>query len=152
LSTEPPPVSEVGRAVDEVREKIQLLISEEIALAKAELTEKFGKLLAGAVAGIIAGVFAVFALVYLFEALSWGIYDAGWAGTTHYWIGFLIVGVLLIVIGAIVAFVAVRLIKRGTPPAPQMAIEEAQLIKATLQNPAPLEARGPGTTAPEPRD
>jgi uncharacterized membrane protein YqjE len=152
LSTEPPPISEVGRAVDDVRDKIQLLISEEIALAKAELAEKVGKLLAGAVAGIIAGVFAIFALIYLLEALSWGIYDAGWSGTTHYWIGFVIVAVLLIVLGAIVAFIAMRLIKRGSPPAPRMAIEEAQLIKETLQHPTPLPARGPGTNAPEPRD
>jgi H+/Cl- antiporter ClcA len=152
LSTDPPPISEVGRAVDDVRDKIQLLITEEIALAKAELAEKVGKLLAGAVAGIIAGVFAIFALVYLLEALSWGIYDAGWSGTTHYWIGFLIVAVLLIVFGAIVAFIAMRLIKRGSPPAPRMAIEEAQLIKETLQHPTPLPARGPGTTAPEPRN
>jgi len=151
LSTEPPPISELGRAVDEVREKIQLLVSEEIALAKAELAEKVGKLLAGAVAGIIAGVFAVFALIYVLEALSWGIYDLGWAGTTHYWIGFLIVGVLLIVIGAIVGFIAVRLVKRGSPPAPRMAIEEAQLIKETLQHPAPLPARGPGASTPERR-
>jgi uncharacterized membrane protein YqjE len=152
LSTDPPPISEVGRAVDDVRDKIQLLITEEIALAKAELAEKVGKLLAGAVAGIIAGVFAIFALVYLLEALSWGIYDAGWSGTTHYWIGFLIVAVLLIVFGSIVAFIAMRLIKRGSPPAPRMAIEEAQLIKETLQHPTPLPARGPGTTAPEPRN
>ena len=152
MSTEPPPISDVGRAVEEVREKIQLLISEEIALAKAELAEKVGKLLAGAVAAIVAGVFVVFALVYLLEALSWGIYDAGWSGTTHYWIGFLIVAVLLIVLGAIVAFISMRLIKRGTPPAPRMAIEEAQLIKETLQHPTPLPARGPGTTAPEPRN
>jgi H+/Cl- antiporter ClcA len=151
LSTEPPPVSDLGRAVDDVREKIQLLVSEEIALAKAELAEKVSKLIKGAAIGIVAGVFAFFALIYLLEALSWGIYDIGWSGTTHYWVGFLIVAVLLLIFGGLGALIAARLIKRGTPPAPQMAIEEAQLIKETLQHPTPLPARGPGATAPEPR-
>jgi putative superfamily III holin-X len=149
LSTEPPEISELGRAVDDVREKIQLLVSEEIALAKAELAEKVSKLIKGAVVGIVAAVFAFFALIYLLEALSWGIYDFGWSGTTHYWVGFLIVAGLLLLFGGLGAFVAARLIKRATPPTPQMALEEGKLIKETLQHPHPLPARGPG--APEPR-
>ena len=48
---------------------------EEIALAKAEMTEKVTKLVKGAVFGIVAGVFAVFALIYLLHSLSWGIWE-----------------------------------------------------------------------------
>ena len=143
MSTEPPPVSELGRAVDDVREKIQLLIQEEIALAKAELSEKLRRLVVGAVFGIVAGAFALFALIYLVEALAWGLYDVGWAGTTHYWWGFLIAGVLLILIGVICGLIAARLVKRAVPPAPQMAIEEGKLIRETLQHPHPVEARVP---------
>jgi putative superfamily III holin-X len=136
-------VSELGRAVDDVREKIQFLIQEEIALAKAELSEKMRRLAVGAVFGIIAGAFGLFALIYIVEALAWGIYDAGWAGTTHYWWGFLIAGVLLILLGVILGLVAVRVVKRAVPPTPQMAIEEGKLIRETLQNPHPVEARVP---------
>jgi uncharacterized membrane protein YqjE len=143
LSTEPPPVSELGRAVDDVREKVQLLIQEEIALAKAELSEKLRRLAVGAAFGVIAGAFALLALIYLVEALAWGIYDVGWAGTTHYWWGFLIAGVLLILIGVICGLIAARLVKRAVPPAPQMAIEEGKLIRETLQHPHPVEARVP---------
>ena len=156
MSTEPPPVSDLGRAVDEVREKIQILIQEEIALAKVELTEKVRRLAIGAVFGIIAGAFALFALIYLVEALAWGIYDAGWAGTTHYWWGFLIAGFLLILLGVLLGFLAARLVKRAVPPAPTMAIEEGKLIRETLQNPHPVEARVPAApdtvgSAPEGR-
>ena len=66
--------SELGRAVQEVSERASLLVREEIALAKAEMTEKVTKLLKGAVVGIVAGVFAVFALVYLVHSLSWGVF------------------------------------------------------------------------------
>jgi membrane protein implicated in regulation of membrane protease activity len=51
---------------------------------------------------------------------------------TALWAGFLITGVLILLLGAIAALVARRFVKKGTPPKPQMAIEEAQLIKGTL--------------------
>jgi hypothetical protein len=36
-----------------------------------------------------------------------------------------------------------RMIKSGSPPTPQMAIEEAQLIKGTLTSPSPGHPVGP---------
>jgi uncharacterized membrane protein YqjE len=143
LSTEPPQISDLGRAVEDVRESLQVLVQEEIALAKAELKEKLRRLAVGAVFGIIAGVFALFAMIYLVEALAWGIYDLGWAGTTHYWWGFVIAAVLILLIGVIAGLIAARLVKRAVPPAPQMAIEEGKLIRETLRNPHPVEARVP---------
>ncbi len=122
--------SELARAIQDVTEKAQLLVREEVALAKAEMTEKVTKLIKGAVFGIVAGVFAVLALIYLLHALSWGIYDV--VGGDSPWLGYLIVGVLILIAGAIAGVLAMRFIKKGTPPTPQMAIEEAQLIKATL--------------------
>ena len=135
--------SELAQAIQDVTEKAQLLVREEVALAKAEMTEKVSKLIKGAVFGIVAGVFAVFALIYLLDALSWGLWRLIDDGGTNYWIGFLIVGVLLIILGAIGGLLAVRQIKRGTPPTPQMAIEEAQLIKGTLTAPSPGHPVGP---------
>jgi uncharacterized membrane protein YqjE len=123
--------SELARAIQDVTEKAQLLVREEIELAKAEMTEKVTKLVKGAVFGIVAGIFAVFALIYLLHALSWGINDL-LDVETALWAGFLIVGVLILLIGVIAGLLAMRLIKKGSPPTPQMAIEEAQLIKGTL--------------------
>jgi uncharacterized membrane protein YqjE len=123
--------SELARALQDITEKAQLLVHEEIELAKAEMTVKISKLLKGAVFGVVAGVFAVFALVYLLHALSWGLWEVI-GGETNYWLGFLITGALVLILGAIAGFVAMRLIKKGTPPTPELAIEEAQLIKGTL--------------------
>ena len=123
--------SELARAVQDITEKAQLLVHEEIELAKAEMTEKVTKLIKGAVVGIVAGVFGVFALVYLLHALSWGIWDVI-GNDTNFWIGFLITGVLILILGAIAGLIAMRLIKKGSPPVPALAIEEAQLIKGTL--------------------
>ena len=126
-----PQTSEFARAIQDVTERAQLLVREEVELAKAEMIDKVTKLLKGAVFGIVAGVFAVFALIYLLEALSWGINDV-LDVSTALWAGFLITGVLILLLGAIAGFVAMRLVKKGSPPTPQLAIEEAQLIKGTL--------------------
>jgi uncharacterized membrane protein YqjE len=123
--------SELAQALQEITQKSQLLIHEEIELAKAEMTEKVTKLVKGAIFGVVAGVFAVFALIYLLHALSWGIWEV-FDSDSNFWIGFLITGVLILILGAIAGVIALRLIKKGTPPKPELAIEEAQLIKGTL--------------------
>ena len=130
MSTDGQP-SELAQAVQDITEKAQLLVREEIELAKAEMAEKFTKLRNGLILGIIAAVFAVFALIYLLHALSWAIWEV--IGTdSNFWLGFLITGMLILIVGVICGLIAVRLIKKGSPPTPELAIEEAQLIKGTL--------------------
>ena len=123
--------SELGQAIQEVTEKAQLIVREEIELAKAEMTEKVTKLLKGAMIGIVAGIFAVFGLIYLLHAFSWLIWDLI-GGTRDFWLGFAIVAVLLFLLGGLAGFLAARFFKKGAPPTPAMAIEEAQLIKETV--------------------
>jgi uncharacterized membrane protein YqjE len=144
--------SELAQAIQDVTEKAQLLVREEIALAKAEMTEKVTKLVRGAVFGIVAGVFAVLSLIYLLHALSWGIWDFAYDGGDNLWFGFLITGVLILLLGAIAGLIALRLVKKGLPPTPQLAIEEAQLIKGTLTSPPTAQVTGPvgARQAPDP--
>jgi uncharacterized membrane protein YqjE len=134
--------SDLAEAIQEVSEKASLLVREEIELAKAEVTDKVTKLIKGAVVGIVAGIFAVTGLIYLLHALSWLIWDLI-GGSRDFWVGFLIVAGLLFVLGALAGLLAARFLKRGTPPTPAMAIEEAQLIKETVTSPHP------GTPSPE---
>ena len=140
--TDPRP-SELGEAIQEVTEKVQLLVREEIALAKAELTEKISKLIRGIVAGAVAGIFAVFGLIYLLHALSWGIWEIFDIGDGP-WFGFLIVTLILFLLGAVGGLLAFRFIKKATPPKPELAIEEAQLIRETVSG-----SQRPGTAVPE---
>jgi len=123
--------SDVGRAIQDVTEKVQLLVREEIALAQAEMTVKVNKLVRGIVAGVLAGIFALFGLIYLLQAASWGVWDFT-GENDNYWLGFLIVALVLFLLGAIGGLLALRFIKKGTPPTPAMAIEEAQLIRETV--------------------
>lgn len=149
------PTSELGRTVQEVAEKAQLLVREEIELAKAEMSDKVSKLVKGAIVGAVAAVFLIGALLFGLHAVAWGLWgvlsDDGDGGTI--WLGFAVLTLILIVLGAVAAFVALRLVKRGSPPTPQMAIHEAQLIKQTVTNshPATLSGSVPATSSPEVR-
>ena len=111
---------------------------EEIALAKAELSEKISGLVKGAAVGAAAGIFIVAGLIYFLHFLA--LLIAELLGDT-WWLGYLIVAGGLFLFGGIAGFLAARFFKKGTPPTPQMAIEEAQLIKATHHLAAPGHAR-----------
>ena len=141
--------SEIAQAIQEVSEKASLLVHEEIELAKAEMTEKVTKLIKGAVVGAVAGVFALFGLIYLLEAAAWGIWQAI-GGTRDFWVGFAIVAFVLFALGGLAAAIAFRAIKRGSPPTPAMAIEEGRLIKDTVTSSRPATPLGPAGTVQAP--
>jgi hypothetical protein len=139
-----PTTSELGRAIQEVSERASLLVREEIELAKAEMTEKVTKLVKGAAVGIVAGIFAVFALIYLVHSLSWGIFALVSDDINFVWLGYLIAGGVLLLIGGLAGFLATRFLKGGVPPKPQMAIEEGRLIKETIETSRPAKPIGAG--------
>src|SRR3954470_16929342 len=121
----------LGDVVGDVSEKTSLLVREEIELAKTEIAEKAKSLGKGVAVAIVAGVMGVFALIYFFEAVAWffnDLFDVG----TKLWIGFLIVFAILITIAAIAGWVGLRWIKKGAPPTPDMAIEEAKITRAEI--------------------
>jgi uncharacterized membrane protein YqjE len=123
----------LGDVVTEVSQKASLLIREEIELAKAEVGEKVSKLALGAGAGAAAGVFAIFGITMFFHTLAWFLDDLfNWEESI--WVGFLIVTVLLFVFAGIAGLLAFRFIKRGSPPTPDMAIEEAKRTRAELEH------------------
>ena len=121
----------LGDVVNDVSTKASLLVREEIELAKTEIAEKAKSLGKGIGVAIVAGVMVVFALIYFFEALAWFFNDLLDVGT-KLWIGFLIVFGFLIVLAAIAGFIGVRWIKKGAPPTPDMAIEQAKITRAEI--------------------
>ena len=122
---------QIGETITEISEKASLLVREEIELAKAEVTQKATRLGKGAAVVAAAGVFAVFGLVFLLHTLAWFI--AYLIDDQVFW-GFLIVTGILFFFAGIAAMIGVRWIKKGAPPTPDMAIEEAKLIQETVKS------------------
>jgi uncharacterized membrane protein YqjE len=121
----------LGEIVSEVSEKASLLVREEIELAKAEVRTKVSRLTKGAAIGAAAGVFLIFGVTMLFHALSWLITDVL---DSSAWVGYAIVTGILFLLALIAGLIALRLFKRGSPPTPQLAIEEARRTRAELEH------------------
>jgi hypothetical protein len=130
LPADEPTPTTLAEAVTQVSERASLLVHEEIELAKAEMAVKARKLATGAVVGVVAGVFFVTGLFFLLNAAAWGAYLI--FGGTAYWAGFLIVAGALFVLGTLAGGLAYRALRKGTPPAPTMAIDEAKKIRDTV--------------------
>jgi uncharacterized membrane protein YqjE len=121
----------LGEIVAEVSEKASLLVRQEIELAKAEVGEKVSKLARGAGVGVAAGVFLIFGVTMLFHTLAWLLLDI--FDFSAIWIGFAIVTGVLFLLAGLAAVLALRLFKKGAPPTPDLAIEEAKRTRAELE-------------------
>ena len=67
-----------------------------------------------------------------FHGLAWFFNDLfNW--DTSLWAGFAVVTALLFLLAILAAFVAMRLFKKGAPPTPDMAIEEAKKTRAQFE-------------------
>ena len=146
--SEPPqpgePASEqpqnIATAIAEVSERATLLVREEIELAKAEVSEKAMKLVRGAVVGVAAGVFFVMALVFALVGCAWLLYYYLPVSDFAYFWGFFAMAVILLLLGVLAGLIAAKAVKKGSPPVPSMAIEEARKIRETVSSgadPAP---------------
>jgi uncharacterized membrane protein YqjE len=135
-STDSTTTQNISQAIQEVSDRATLLVREEIELAKAEVTEKVTKLIKGAVVGIAAGIFIVFALIYLLHGFAWLTWYELFPDQQYFW-GFFVVAAVLLLLGALAGYIAARAMKSGAPPTPVMAIDEAKLIKETVQSKHP---------------
>jgi uncharacterized small protein (DUF1192 family) len=119
----------LAAAVSEVSEKLSVLIREEIELAKAEMSQKASSYARGAAAIAVGAVLGVFALIYVFLTIAWGLNEI----TNHLWLGFAIVMVLLVALTLGAFFFAWRKLRVGAPT-PKLAIDEAKKITATVKS------------------
>jgi uncharacterized membrane protein YgcG len=118
-------------AVTEVSERMATLVREEVELAKAEVGHKVQSIARGTVAVLLGAVFGVFALIFLLETAAWGLNAILIPGAGDLWTGFAIVFGVLALLTIIVFLFAWRKLRVGAPT-PQMAIDEAKLIRETV--------------------
>ncbi|MBV9682844.1 MAG: phage holin family protein [Solirubrobacterales bacterium] len=126
-------------AVSEVSDRVTTLVREEIELAKAEVTRKAISLGKGAVAVLAGAMFGVYAVLFLLMTIAWALDSILIGGAGDIWEGFAIVTGGLAVLTALAFIFAQRLFKRGAPPTPTMAIEEAKQIRETVATKSGIE-------------
>jgi uncharacterized membrane protein YqjE len=132
----PPPADQrpLADLVVEVTENASTLVREEIELAKAEVSEKVGKILRGSAVGAAAGAFAFLALILILHGIAWLLGEELFDG--NIWAGYFVTAGIFLLLAALAGFIAFRALKAGSPPVPEQAIEEAKLTKEMLEREA----------------
>jgi uncharacterized membrane protein YqjE len=130
----------LGETVNEIAERASLLVREEIELARAEITQKITSLAKAAGVAVAAGIFLGVAMIYLLHGVAWAFSDFAFKKIS---IGFFIVGGILALLGALSGYLAYRWFQRGSPPTPEMAIDEAKRIRETVSETTSSQAEQP---------
>jgi hypothetical protein len=118
----------LGAAAKQVAEHASALARLELELAKLEITRKVASLGKGIGLGLGAAILLVFMLGFLLAAGATAL-----ATTLSTWLALLVVAGGLLVVAGLLGLLALRAIKKGTPPVPEQAIEEAKLTSNALK-------------------
>jgi uncharacterized membrane protein YqjE len=135
MATAAPPPNDpkdksLGDLVADVSIQTSSLIREEIELAKAEVSEKVSQLVKGSVVGIAAGTFAFLALILIMHGIAWLLNDLFF--DSNWWLGFFVEALIFLIVAAVAGMIAMKAFKKGAPPTPDLAIEEAKRTRAAL--------------------
>jgi uncharacterized membrane protein YqjE len=118
----------VGAAAKEVAERASALTRLEIELATLELKKKATSLGLGVGLGVGAAVFAVLGLMFALAAIT-----AAIALTVSAWVALLVMTGAMFVLAGIAGALALGRFRRGTPPVPEKAIQEAKLTTEAIK-------------------
>jgi hypothetical protein len=119
----------VGPAAKEVAEHASTLARLELELAALEVKRKVAALGVGIGLVASAGVFLLFALGFGLAAGA-----AALALVVSTWVALLIVFGALVLFSVLLVLIGLSAIKKGTPPVPEQALEEARLTTQALRS------------------
>ena len=117
----------LGAAARQVAEHGSALVRLELELATLELRRKVAPLAIGIGLGLVAALVVLYALGF---ALAGG--AAALATVLSTWAALLVVAGGLLVLAVLLGLFAAVALKRGGPPVPEQAIEEAKITQETL--------------------
>jgi hypothetical protein len=119
----------LGAAAKAVSERISSIVRLEIQLAANELKRKVVAL--GIGIGLLAGagIFLLFMLLFALLTVA-----AAFATFLSTWLALLVTTGILFALAALLGFLGVTSLAKGSPPVPEQAIEEARLTAEALKN------------------
>src|SRR5712691_5405607 len=119
----------LGGAAKIVADRARSIVKLELQLAATEVKKKVAAL--GVGIGLVVGsaIFCVFALGFLFATAA-----AALATAMSTWAALLIVTGALFLVTGVLAAIGIALIRKGVPPVPEHALEEAKRTAEALKN------------------
>jgi uncharacterized membrane protein YqjE len=119
----------VGTAAKQVAEHASGLARLELELAALELKKKVTALGIGIGLGVGAFLFLLYALGFGFATVA-----AALATAMSTWLALLITTGIMLGVAAVLGVLALGRIRKGTPPVPEQAIEEAKRTSEALKS------------------
>jgi hypothetical protein len=119
----------LGGAAKLVADRARSIVRLELQLAATEIKQKIAALGLGIGLLVGAGLFGLFGLGFLLATAA-----AALATTVSTWLALLIVTAALFLLAGVLAIVGIGSIKKGVPPVPVQAIEEAKRTTEALKN------------------
>ena len=119
----------LGAAAKLVSERASSLVRLELQLAAAELKQKVVALGLGIALLVGAAVLGLFALGFALATAA-----AALATTLSTWLALLVVTAGLVLLAGVLGALGLGRVRKGTPPIPVQAIEEARLTTEALKN------------------
>ena len=112
-----------------IKGRVQTLVQLNLELAKLEGKQKATSLGVAGGLGIAAAVLVIYGIGFAFATAAAGLSEA-----FPLWLSLLIVTAIILLVAAILGFLARRFARKAVPPKPEMAIEEAERTIGTLQS------------------
>lgn len=115
-------------AAKSIAERASAIVRLEIELAALELKKKATAVAVGIGLGVGAAILLLLGLWFVFATIA-----AALATFLALWLALLIVTLGLFVLAGLLGVLALRNIKKGTPPVPEQAIHEAKLTAEAVK-------------------
>jgi uncharacterized membrane protein YqjE len=119
----------LGAAVKEVAERASSIVRLELELAAMELRRKVASLGLGIALLLGAALFLVFMLAFVFATIA-----AALATAMPTWAALLVTTGILLLLSGVLAVIGLAKVRKGTPPLPEQAIQEAKLTTEALKS------------------
>jgi hypothetical protein len=119
----------LGAAAKLVADHARTIVKLELELAATELKKKVAALGVGIGLLVGAALFGFFALSFALAAAA-----AGIATAVSTWLALLIMAGGLFLLVGVLGVLGLGALRKGTPPVPQQALEEARLTTEALKN------------------
>ena len=118
----------LGATVKSVSERASTLVRLELELAALELKRKVASLAVGIGLLLTAAVLMLFFVGFGLATIA-----AGIATALPWWASLLVVTGGVLLVAAVLGLLGISAVKKGTPPVPEQALEEAKRTSAALK-------------------
>lgn len=123
------PVTGLGGTAKRIADRARSIVRLEIELARLELQRKLAAIAVGAGLLVAAAVLLLFGLGFALAGAA-----AGLDVVLPLWASLLIVAGGIVLVAGALAGIGIASLKKGTPPVPEQALEEARLTTEALRS------------------